>query len=195
LADARSERATGVNARSWPGSSLASAGDGPLPLHTSYYPTAASKKNEVPELPPDNRRGSRDRIVGRLNLRLDQSSKYLWLITSFLLGLCALSRNRKVALRLFLNGPDHGRMAVSLYHAEYEALRNLMRSLRVTAGLTQAQMAEALGVGQSYVSKLERGENFVDVLLFARWCSVCGVKPDIGSEGEQAVEGRSRETE
>lgn len=86
-------------------------------------------------------------------------------------------------------------MAVSLYHAEYEALRNLMRSLRVTAGLTQAQMADALGVGQSYVSKLERGENFVDVLLFVRWCSVCGVKPDIGSEGEQAVEGRSHETE
>ena len=86
-------------------------------------------------------------------------------------------------------------MAVSLYHAEYEALRNLMRSLRVTAGFTQAQMAEALGVGQSYVSKLERGENFVDVLLFARWCSVCGVKPDIGTEGERAVEGRSHETE
>jgi transcriptional regulator with XRE-family HTH domain len=86
-------------------------------------------------------------------------------------------------------------MAVSLYHAEYEALRNLMRSLRVTAGLTQSQMAGALGVGQSYVSKLERGENFVDVLLFARWCSACGVKPDIGSEGEQAVEGRSHETE
>ena len=68
-------------------------------------------------------------------------------------------------------------MSVSLYHAEYEALRNLMRSVRVKAGLTQVQMAEALGVGQSYVSKLERGENFVDVLLFARWCSACGVKP------------------
>lgn len=85
-------------------------------------------------------------------------------------------------------------MAVSLYHAEYEALRNLMRSLRVTAGLTQAQMAEALGVGQSYVSKLERGENFVDVLLFARWCSVCGVKPGVASE-EKAVDGRSHEAE
>jgi len=85
-------------------------------------------------------------------------------------------------------------MAVSLYHAEYEALRNHMRSLRVAAGLTQAQMAEALGVGQSYVSKLERGENFVDVLLFSRWCAVCGVKPGIGSE-EKVVEGRSHETE
>lgn len=56
-----------------------------------------------------------------------------------------------------------------------------MRSVRVKAGLTQVRMAEALGVGvgvgQSYVSKLERGENFVDVLLFARWCSACGVKP------------------
>jgi transcriptional regulator with XRE-family HTH domain len=37
-------------------------------------------------------------------------------------------------------------------------------------------MAEALGVGQSYVSKLERGENYIDVLLFARWCAACGVK-------------------
>lgn len=67
-------------------------------------------------------------------------------------------------------------MTVSLYHAEYEALRNVMRGARVKAGLTQVDMAEALGVGQSYVSKLERGENFVDVLLFARWCAACGVK-------------------
>jgi transcriptional regulator with XRE-family HTH domain len=67
-------------------------------------------------------------------------------------------------------------MPVSLYQAEYQALRKLMRSIRMKAGLTQAQMAEALGVGQSYVSKLERGENFVDVLLYARWCAACGVR-------------------
>lgn len=68
-------------------------------------------------------------------------------------------------------------MTVSLYHVEYNALRTLMREVRTNAGLTQVQMAEALNVGQSYVSKLERGENFVDVLLYARWCDVCGVKP------------------
>jgi transcriptional regulator with XRE-family HTH domain len=67
-------------------------------------------------------------------------------------------------------------MSVSLYHAEYEALRALLRDMRVKAKLTQAQMAEALSVGQSYVSKVERGENFVDVLLFSRWCLACGVK-------------------
>ena len=47
-------------------------------------------------------------------------------------------------------------MAVSLYHADYEALRTLLRDERLKAGLTQSQMAEALGVGQSYVSKLEK---------------------------------------
>jgi transcriptional regulator with XRE-family HTH domain len=67
-------------------------------------------------------------------------------------------------------------MSVSLYHTEYEALRALLRDMRIKAKLTQTQMADALGVGQSYVSKVERGENFVDVLLFSRWCKACGVK-------------------
>lgn len=68
-------------------------------------------------------------------------------------------------------------MTTSLYHIDYDALRTLLREVRAKSGLTQAQMAEALGVGQSYVSKLERGENFVDVLLYARWCQACGIKP------------------
>lgn len=68
-------------------------------------------------------------------------------------------------------------MTASLYHSDYDALRNLLRDVRLKAHLTQNQMAEALGVGQSYISKLERGENFVDVLLYARWCQACGVKP------------------
>lgn len=68
-------------------------------------------------------------------------------------------------------------MSTSLYHADYGALRKLMRDIRQQAGITQAQMADALELGQSYISKLERGANFVDVLLYARWCQVCGVKP------------------
>lgn len=51
-----------------------------------------------------------------------------------------------------------------------------MRRMRTEANLTQIDMADRLGVGQSYVSKLERGENYVDVLLFARWCAACGVQ-------------------
>ncbi len=68
-------------------------------------------------------------------------------------------------------------MPASLYHVDYQALRGLLRDVRRKAGLTQVEIAERLGVGQSYVSKLERGENFVDVLLYARWCEACGVKP------------------
>jgi len=68
-------------------------------------------------------------------------------------------------------------MSTSLYHADYETLRTLLRSVRRQAGMTQIQMAEALGLGQSYVSKLERGANFVDLLLYIRWCQACGVKP------------------
>ncbi|WP_275888325.1 helix-turn-helix domain-containing protein [Azospira oryzae] len=68
-------------------------------------------------------------------------------------------------------------MSTSLYHADYGALRTLLRDVRRQAGMTQAQMAEALELGQSYVSKLERGANFVDLLLYIRWCQACGVKP------------------
>jgi transcriptional regulator with XRE-family HTH domain len=84
-------------------------------------------------------------------------------------------------------------MTVSLYHVEYNALRTLMREVRTNAGLTQVQMAEALNVGQSYVSKLERGENFVDVLLYARWCGVCGVKPGKALDGLLSMEDLSEE--
>jgi transcriptional regulator with XRE-family HTH domain len=48
-------------------------------------------------------------------------------------------------------------------------------------------MAEALGVGQSYVSKLERGENFVDVLLFARWCSMFGLRVKPGKTLDKLI--------
>ena len=68
-------------------------------------------------------------------------------------------------------------MPTSVNDPEYDALRVLMRDLRMKAGLTQVQMAGALQIGQSHVSKLERGASFFDVLLFARWCQACGVKP------------------
>ena len=68
-------------------------------------------------------------------------------------------------------------MSNSLYNARYKALRKRLRLVRLAAELTQVQLADSLGVGQSYVSKIERGENFIDVVLFARWCEVCDEKP------------------
>ena len=66
--------------------------------------------------------------------------------------------------------------APSIYHPRYQALRAAMVEARKAAGLTQTQMAERLGVGQSYVSKIERGESYVDVFTFVDWCAACGLK-------------------
>ncbi len=52
-----------------------------------------------------------------------------------------------------------------------------MIAARKAAGLTQIQMAEKLGVGQSYVSKIERGESYVDVMTFVDWCQACSLAP------------------
>jgi transcriptional regulator with XRE-family HTH domain len=53
-----------------------------------------------------------------------------------------------------------------------------MAALRRAAGLSQVELSEALGVGQSYVSKVERGEMYVDVMVFVDWCRACKVRPD-----------------
>lgn len=66
-------------------------------------------------------------------------------------------------------------MPVSIHHPRYQALRAVLVDVRTAAGLTQMQLAQRLEVGQSYVSKIERGEAYVDVMLFADWCSACGV--------------------
>lgn len=68
-------------------------------------------------------------------------------------------------------------MPISVHHPRYEALRDALARMRTAAGLTQMQLAERLALGQSYVSKIERGEAYVDVMLFADWCRACGVHP------------------
>jgi len=64
-------------------------------------------------------------------------------------------------------------MLRSLHHADYQKLRDSLKSMRMKAGVTQVQMADALGVGQSFVSKIERGESYVDFFLYVQWCRTC----------------------
>lgn len=66
-------------------------------------------------------------------------------------------------------------MLVSVHHSRYQILRKGLVALRKSAGLSQVQLAEKLGVGQSYISKIERGEAYVDVLVFVDWCHACGM--------------------
>ncbi|MBX9848610.1 MAG: helix-turn-helix domain-containing protein [Rhodocyclaceae bacterium] len=64
-----------------------------------------------------------------------------------------------------------------LYVQRYEKLRQTLKKTRRQAGLTQVQLAERLEKGQSYVSKVERGEQYMDVLEFVLWCEACGALP------------------
>ncbi|MFA1584449.1 helix-turn-helix domain-containing protein [Achromobacter xylosoxidans] len=65
-----------------------------------------------------------------------------------------------------------------LYGQRYEVLRRELQQLRVDAGLTQVELAKKLGKGQSYVSKVERGEQYVDLIEFLEWCEACKAEPE-----------------
>jgi len=60
-----------------------------------------------------------------------------------------------------------------LYAQRYEVLRQRLVQSRIDAGLTQVALAKKLGKGQSFVSKVETGERYLDVLQFVLWCEAC----------------------
>lgn len=64
-----------------------------------------------------------------------------------------------------------------LYGPRYESVRLELQQMRQAAGLTQVELAKLLGKGQSYVSKVERGEQYVDLVEFLEWCEACKMDP------------------
>lgn len=70
-------------------------------------------------------------------------------------------------------------MPLSIHHRRYEVLRKHLRTVRRAAGLTQAELGHRLKMDQSYVSKVERGERYVDILAYVDWCRACKNRPEI----------------
>ncbi|VVD31052.1 helix-turn-helix transcriptional regulator [Paraburkholderia dioscoreae] len=68
-------------------------------------------------------------------------------------------------------------MPPNIHDDRYRILREHLLALRLKAGLTQAELAQKLGADQSHLSKIERGERYVDTLLFLDWCRACGNDP------------------
>lgn len=68
-------------------------------------------------------------------------------------------------------------MPLSIHHERYVELRHHLRKLRKDANLSQVQLAKRLETEQSYVSKIERGERYVDLLFYVDWCLACEVNP------------------
>ena len=58
---------------------------------------------------------------------------------------------------------------------QQNALLSLLRTVRKEAGLRQADLAQALGVPQSYVSKYESGERRLDILELREVCRAAGI--------------------
>jgi transcriptional regulator with XRE-family HTH domain len=62
------------------------------------------------------------------------------------------------------------RMEKSIHTRENAALLELLRETREGAKLTQVDVADRLGKGQSFVSKVERGEIRLDVVQLRSFC-------------------------
>lgn len=78
-----------------------------------------------------------------------------------------------------------------LHDPDYGILVQLVRELRVEQRVTQAELAERLGIAQSLVSKMERRERRLDVAELRRVCIALGVPLAFFIEQfEQALAGR-----
>jgi transcriptional regulator with XRE-family HTH domain len=65
----------------------------------------------------------------------------------------------------------------TIHDPRYQLLRRELIHLRKASGLTQVDIAAKLNMGQSFISKIERGEAYVDALLMIDWCLACSVNP------------------
>jgi transcriptional regulator with XRE-family HTH domain len=61
----------------------------------------------------------------------------------------------------------------------YELLQRTLIKAREDAGLSQQEVARALGKHQTFVSKVERGERKLDVIEFIQMAKVLNFDPHI----------------
>ena len=66
-------------------------------------------------------------------------------------------------------------MSKPLHNAQYAKLIGLLKAAREEHGLTQWDLAEALGEDQSFVSKCERGIRRLDIVEVRSWVRAMGL--------------------
>ena len=67
----------------------------------------------------------------------------------------------------------------SVYSDEYQRVINALKKARKENGITQAQLAEALGKPQSFIAKVESGERRLDVVEFVHLARLVSLDPEI----------------
>lgn len=79
-------------------------------------------------------------------------------------------------------------MDKTIYTRQQQKLRELLRELRLKAGLRQTDLAEKIGEPQSFVSKIESGERRLDVLELREICRALGLTlPDFARRLEKRL--------
>ncbi len=66
-------------------------------------------------------------------------------------------------------------MEKTIYSREYAVVVRLLRKARERAGITQVELAKRIGLTQSQVSKIERGESRLDLVQVRTVCRVIGL--------------------
>lgn len=69
------------------------------------------------------------------------------------------------------------------YQLRYDSFLRKLRAAREEAGLTQAQVAQALGKAQSFLSKIESGERRLDFIELQELCQLYGKPLSYFEEG------------
>jgi len=69
-------------------------------------------------------------------------------------------------------------MKKSVWHEKYKILFSELRVMRSAAGFTQAQLAVKLDKPQSYVSKYESGDRYLDFIEVLSICEACDYPPE-----------------
>ena len=65
----------------------------------------------------------------------------------------------------------------SLHSAPYKRFLRQIKAMRLSARLTQEQLAKKLRQSQTYVSKSESGERRLDLVEWLAFCKACGNDP------------------
>lgn len=63
----------------------------------------------------------------------------------------------------------------SVYSDEYQRVISALKKARKEKGITQVQLAEALGKPQSFIAKVESGERRLDVVEFVHLAKLLGL--------------------
>ncbi len=68
-------------------------------------------------------------------------------------------------------------MKKSVWQEKYKTLATELGEIRKSLGLTQSQLAKKLDKPQSYVSKYESGDRYLDFIEVLAVCEACNADP------------------